>query len=106
MASMGKYCKAYHVKQLRAFDHWDENLANLRTDRPDIEAGQPPGKLRDDDFLFLQENFIVTDGIFKDQHIIFDKVTPEWKHYCVHTLNFEIPSFAATRTSVQPHPID
>jgi len=30
----------------------------------------------------MQENYVVTDGIFKDENIIFDNVTPEWKDFC------------------------
>lgn len=44
--------------------------------------------LADSDYLFLQENYVVTDGIFKDQHVIFDAVTPEWISFCNTTLDF------------------
>jgi hypothetical protein len=30
----------------------------------------------------------VTDGIFIDQHIIFDNVTDEWKEFCKNVLAF------------------
>lgn len=51
--------------------------------------------LTDDYFLYLQENYVVTDGIFKDENIIFDNVTPEWKKFCTHTLLFEIPNYGS-----------
>src|SRR5262245_6200275 len=91
MGNMGRYCKAYPVSSLRQFPAWAENVHNLRKEK------QPEGKeaerrLSDDDFLYLQENLLVTDGIFIDQNIIFDQVTPEWKDFCLHTLNFEVPA--------------
>lgn len=93
MANMGRYCKAYPVKKFRGFGEWTENLENLRTERKD--ADQHPDQrnlsLSDDDYLFLQETFVVTDGIFLDENIIFDSVTPGWKHFCRETLKFELP---------------
>ncbi|NMG11729.1 hypothetical protein DP117_34725, partial [Brasilonema sp. UFV-L1] len=50
-----------------------------------------------DDFLYLQENYVVTDGIFKDENIIFDNVTPEWKEFCDKTLAFEIPVYESVK---------
>lgn len=49
--------------------------------------------LTDDDFLYLQENYVVTDGIFKDENIIFDKITPQWKEFCQSNLAFEMPIY-------------
>jgi hypothetical protein len=42
-------------------------------------------------FLYLQENYLVTDGIFKEENIIFDNITAEWKKFCQNTLLFELP---------------
>ena len=97
--SMGKYCKAYLVKRLGEFDGWSENLQNLRKEKASQDAQQEPERasLTDDDFLYLQENYVVTDGIFLDENIIFDKVTPEWKEFCDNTLKFEIPDFQLSK---------
>jgi hypothetical protein len=51
--------------------------------------------LTDGDFLYLQENYVVTDGIFKDENVIFDDVTPAWIAYCQDVLKFEIPDYAS-----------
>ena len=96
MTEMGKYCKAYYAKDFRALDGWEERLENLRPetrerDREDVEV--PRTQLDDDDILYLQENYVVTDGIFKDQNIIFDKVTDLWKEQCHDELGFEIPVY-------------
>ncbi len=98
MASMGKYCKAYPILQLRGFSSWSEQAPNARKEKQKGADGKEVGVTRtltDSDFLYLQENYVVTDGIFKDENIIFDKVTPEWITYCQEVLKFEIPSFAA-----------
>lgn len=80
MAEMGRYCKAYHAKRLREFDGWKEDVSNLRGGRTSIE---------DDDILYIQENYIVTDGVFIDQNIVYDDVTDEWKAFCQKVLEFE-----------------
>ena len=56
-------------------------------------------KLTDDAFLYLQENYVVTDGIFIDENIIFDDVTSEWFDFCQNTLEFEIPVYEAVEVA-------
>ena len=99
MAIMGKYCKAYLIKNLRQFEQWTENSENTRKEKQEIDGKEVEVKrvLTDDDFLYLQENYIVTDGIYKDENIIFDNVTPEWKEFCQKTLEFEIPVYEAVQ---------
>lgn len=93
MATMGRYCKAYHAGSFRAYPNWTENSDNLRKTRENVDGKEVevPRQLTDDDVLYLQENFIVTDGIFLDQNIVFDNVTPEWQEFCTETLKFELP---------------
>jgi hypothetical protein len=102
MAAMGKYCKAYPLSRLRRYAAWTEKAENVRPDDPAPQdapgEGQPAPVIRqltDDDYLFVQENLIVTDGIFIDEHIIFDAITPEWEAFCTDELQFEIPDFEA-----------
>lgn len=84
MATMGKYCKAYPIQKLRQFSQWAENTDNTRKEKKEVDGKELEinRELTDDDFLYLQENYVVTDGIFKDENIIFDNVTPEWKDFC------------------------
>ncbi len=93
---MGKYCKAYLAKDFRQFGGWKEEVSNLRKETQE-EDGQEieieRTELKDDDILYLQENYVVTDGIFKDENIIFDDLTDEWKKFCHETLKFEIPVY-------------
>jgi hypothetical protein len=99
MAKMGKYCKAYLIKTLRQFGQWIEKSENTRVEKQHIDGQEVEVKrvLKDDDFLYLQENYVVTDGIFKDENIIFDNVTPEWKDFCQKNLGFEIPVYESVQ---------
>ena len=92
---MSKYCKAYPIKELRKFKDWTEKTENLRTEKKVVDGKEieEPRQLTDDDFLYLHDNYVVTDGIFSDKNIIFDNVTDEWKKFCTEVLKFEIPKF-------------
>ncbi len=96
MSEMGKYCKAYYAKDFRALDGWQENLGNLRPDTEEKDGKEIEirrNELKDDDILYLQDNYFVTDSIFKDENIIFDQVTDLWKEICHRELGFEIPVY-------------
>ncbi len=92
---MGKYCKAYLAKQLREYPHWTEKKENARKEKKEVDGKEVETllELTDDSILYLQENYVVTADIFKDQNIIFDNVTDEWKEYCHGPLGFEIPVY-------------
>ena len=92
---MGKYCKAYPLTMLREFRGWTENVQNVRKEKQyvDGEETDVDRTLTDDDFLYLQEDYTVTDDIFMDENVIFAHVTPEWRDFCQHTLQFEIPVY-------------
>ncbi len=93
MATMGKYCKAYLLMKMREFKGWSERAENDRKEKQE-ENGKEievTRELTDDSIVYLQENYVVTDGIFKDEHVLFDDVTPEWIEYCHETLGFAIP---------------
>lgn len=92
---MGNYCKAYLAGQFRQFPAWTENAANVRKEKEEVGGKEVEVErtLDDESILYLQENYIVTDGIFKDENIIFDNVTDEWKQFCHGTLEFEIPVY-------------
>lgn len=93
MAEMGRYCKAYLASDLKKFPNWAPNLENLR--QPEAEKpGEEPEKrteLDDDDIVYIQENLVVTDGIFKDENVLFEDESEEWRTFCETTLEFEIP---------------
>jgi len=77
---MRKYCKAYHVKDLRQFDGWAEKR----------EEGEP--ELTDDDIVYLWDDFtVVRSPVIPDKGLLFDNVTPAWQNFCTTTLQFAIP---------------
>ena len=92
MAKMGTYCKAYPIGRFREFPDWTENTQNLRKERTD-DGQEVQRQLTDDSFLYLQENYVVTDGIFLDENIVYDNVTPEWIEFCKESLKFEVPVY-------------
>jgi len=95
MAEMGKYCKAYQVKNFREYPGWTMKTENARKDKKEVDGKEieVQRELDDEAILYLQESYIVTDGIFKDENIIFDNVNDEWKEFCHGTLGFEIPVY-------------
>ncbi len=102
MAKMGKYCKAYPIQRFREADGWRENADNLRKEKQQVDGAEVMvgRQLTENDFLYLQENFHVTDGIFIDENIIFAEVTPEWIEFCKDTLKFEVPVYEPVTTDV------
>jgi len=92
MTQMGRYCKAYPAKRFREYAGWVEDCAHLRTD----PSGAKRTRLEDDDVLYLQENYVVTDGIFKDENVVFAEVTGSWKRFCTDVLRFRIPDHATS----------
>lgn len=90
---MSTYCKAYSLTALRQFPGWSEKSENARTVKQQGKEIQQPRKLTDNDFLYVHDSFIVTDGIFEDKNIIFDNITPEWQKFCKDKLKFEPPVY-------------
>lgn len=97
MATIGRYCKAYPITQLRAFGGWQERPENARREILELEGKEieQVRELTEDTYLFLHENHVVTDGIYLDENVIFDHVTDEWKRFCAQELRFKIPDFDA-----------
>jgi hypothetical protein len=89
MSKMGRYCKAYPISRFREYQRWTEKTENFRLEKEASADGQASEKSH----LYLQENYVVTDGIFIDENIIFDGVTPEWMDFCKDTLKFEVPVY-------------
>lgn len=93
--TMGRYCKAYPITRFREYEHWKEKAENARKEKKEIDGKEVevPRELTENDYLYLHENYVVTDGIYLDENVIFDDVTEEWKKFCDTVLNFEIPDF-------------
>ncbi len=93
MGTMGRYCKAYALKSLREFNGWTETAKNARKEKKQVNGKEVEAEreLTDNSYVYLQENFVVTDGIFQDENILFNNVTDEWIEFCKNTLKFELP---------------
>jgi hypothetical protein len=91
MNTLGKYCRAYPLSLLRQFPGWTEKPENARTIRKEVNGDtvEAPRDLTDEDYVYLQGNFTVTDGIFIDQNVIFDQVTPEWIDFCRNVVGYQ-----------------
>lgn len=66
MATMGRYCKAYPITRFRKYKGWSEKAENVRKEKKPVDGEEleVERELTDKDFLYLQENYVVTDGIF------------------------------------------
>lgn len=76
---MRKYCKAYHLKDVRQFQGWTEKRAETET------------ALTDETICYVWDDFTVVTSPVQEKSLLFDEVTSAWKDFCVNTLHFEIP---------------
>lgn len=92
---MGEYCKAYYLKDMRNYSNWSENTENARKEKKEADGKETEEvrTLSDDSIVYLQENFVVTDDVYKEENILFDAVSPEWMEYCKNELNFVLPNY-------------
>ena len=93
MSTLGKYCKSFPLERFRQFPGWTENLKNARKTRQEIdgETVEVERELSDADYLYLQENYTVTDSIFLDENVIFSNVTTAWIDFCRNELGVKFP---------------
>ena len=101
MARMGRYCKAYTLGTLREFRGWTDKRASalIEPRQEDVSEAEGKREFKDSDILYLQEDFVVTDGIFIDEGIVFDQVSPEWIEFCKNELKFEVPTYEASAST-------
>lgn len=106
MPILGRYSKAYPLGRLRQFFGWTERPENARRIRKEVdgEIVEEARTLTDEDYVYVQRNFTVTDGIFVDENIIFNDVTPEWIEFCQTVLGLGNP--IAQRVPHENEPID
>lgn len=88
MSKMSKYCKAYELRDLRAYPRWSERAAEPSTG-PDA-----PAPLEQDSIVYIHDNYTVTQGIMLDEQVVFDAIDDEWKRFCEEQLDFRVPDFA------------
>jgi hypothetical protein len=90
MPNLSRYCKAYLAGDLREFRGWTTAAAATPAD----SGADPSGDaVPSDDVHFVHDNYVVTRGIYADEGVVFDEVTPEWVEFCTTVLKFEVPAF-------------
>ena len=87
---MGKYCKAYQLKDLRSFNGWVENSDNARIEKQEIDGNEVDKRrpLENDSIVYLQENYVVTDDIYKEEKTV--KVNGMTCKHCEETIEKNI----------------
>lgn len=80
MSSTSSYCKAYLLTRLQEYPGWEE----LEPDGKRPEPSEP----REDRILYLHANFVVTDGVFVDENVVFESDDPSWSEFCREQLRF------------------
>lgn len=86
-----KYCKAYHLKNLRAFPGWSESRINWKETADDKNSENGSKTFSDDDVVFIHQDCTVTQSMWHNEDVIFNQESPEWKQFCADTLNFKVP---------------
>lgn len=85
-STYGNYARAYLLGDLRKFGDWQEEKETVSAN----ENGNSH-ELSDDDVVFLQEDFTVTELIWPGENVIFNQTTPEWIEFCTQELRFKVP---------------
>jgi ankyrin repeat protein len=89
-SSSRDYARAYLLGDLRKFSDWRQEKINWKEmDRADENGNSR--ELSDDDVVFLQEDFTVTQLIWPGENVIFNRITPEWIDFCTQELQFKVP---------------
>src|ERR1700683_4950808 len=74
------YCRAYPASSFCAFPCWKE-LALESTE-----------SLSDSDIIFLHQDLTVTRSVVHGANVLLAAPSPEWRHFCVNTLGFKVPT--------------
>jgi len=85
-----KYCKAYYLKDLRNYSGWSEDRIEWKgreiNGEKDVEE-----PLTDEKVVFIHQDFTVTESVYHNENIIFNKVDSDWKEFCSNSLSFKVP---------------
>ena len=74
-SSERKYCTAYHLGDLRRYPGWTSEVQDLK----------------DDDVVFLHQDYTVTKSMWAGEDVIFNNVSDQWKEFCNNELRFTVP---------------
>ena len=83
-----KYCKAYHLKDLRSFPAWSERPTN---EKPPATGETQDEPSPNDHIVFIHQDYTVTESMWHNENVIFDNVNAAWIEFCTDSLGFRIP---------------
>lgn len=91
--SKREYCKAYGLGDLRRFSGWTESKINWKVDTESgADSESACERFSDEDIVFLHSDLTVTQSMWHNENIIFNRITPEWQAFCTETLQFHVPT--------------
>jgi uncharacterized protein len=85
-----KYCKAYHLEDLRKYPAWSESRINWK-EKKDVSNGGDDSSFADDKIVFIHQDFTVTEFMYHSENVIFNSVDSAWKEFCATSLKFKVP---------------
>lgn len=74
-ASARNYCIACYLGDLRRYPGWTSDAHDLK----------------DEDVVFLHQDYTVTRSMWAGEDVIFNDVTEQWKEFCNNELRFAVP---------------
>lgn len=86
-----EYAKAYHLRDLRLYPDWSEERINWK-DRENGPGESPHDELADENVVFIHQDFTVTESMWHDENVIFNRVSDTWREFCSSTLGFQVPT--------------
>ena len=89
-----KYCKAYYLRDLRAFPEWNESRINWKqkgNNNNRDDNVDPNAPFTDEKVIFIHQDFTVTESAWHNENVIFNQVNSDWKEFCTTALKFKVP---------------
>jgi uncharacterized protein len=87
-----KYCKAYHLRDLRAFSGWVEERIDWKVTNQSEQVLPDHGKFADDMVVFIHQDFTVTETMWHNENVIFNQISESWRDFCQQVLCFRVPT--------------
>lgn len=85
-----KYCKAYHLGDLRKYPAWNESRINWK-EKNDKNSGMEEGRFADDKVVFIHQDLSVTESVCHNENVIFNQSHTSWEEFCATALKFKVP---------------
>lgn len=85
-----RYCRAYHLKELRKFKNWSESRINW-VDKGREKKLSGNGEFAGDKIVFIHHDFTVTETTLRNENVIFNRVGEPWRQFCLTALGFRPP---------------